>query len=211
MSCQVRDSCRSLLQFWRNLYVGSRQGPTISAPPAVAPSEEVCVEAHLSTQQLAARQEAWLPRPYEHQGRPCRTEVSSGQGPAPSVSLIGRFGGRAMFERLAQTGSRARAGVLWCTFVLDPHVTPPQVAYAIGRAVGPAVTRNRLRRRLRSLLQQKFPHLPSGLYLIGATPAAAQRSYSELTFDLERMMTRISTAATPTTNLTSQPPHSTVD
>ena len=85
------------------------------------------------------------------------------------------------------------------------------MAYAIGRAVGPAVTRNRLRRRLRSLLQQKFPHLPSGLYLIGATPAAAQRSYSELMFDLERLMVRISTAANPTTNLTSQRLPSTVD
>ena len=102
--------------------------------------------------------------------------------------MIGRFRGRASFERLAQGGSRARAGVLWCTFVLDPHVTPPQVAYAIGRAVGPAVTRNVLRRRLRSLLQQKYPHLPAGLYLIGATPGAAKRSYIELMFDLERMM-----------------------
>ncbi|MUH51436.1 MAG: ribonuclease P protein component, partial [Actinobacteria bacterium] len=77
--------------------------------------------------------------------------------------MIGRFRGRASFERLSRTGSRARAGVLWCTFVLDPHVTPPQVAYAIGRAVGPAVSRNLLRRRLRSLLQQKYAHLPAGL------------------------------------------------
>ena len=191
IGCQVWAHRRSLLQFWRNLHVGSRQGLRFSAAPTVVPSEEVCVEAHLSTQQPAARQEAWLPRPHEHQGRPSRLEISAGQGPAPSVSLIGRFRGRASFERLAQSGSRARVGVLWCTFVLDPLVTPPQVAYAIGRAVGPAVTRNLLRRRLRSLLQQKYPHLPAGLYLFGATPAAARRSYSELMFDLERLMARV--------------------
>ncbi len=191
VSCQVRVRCRSLLQFWRNSPGGARRGSRFAAAPIAVPSEEVCVEAHLSTQQPTTRQEARLPRPNEHQGRPCRAEIPSGQGPASSVSLIGRFGGRATFERLAQTGSRARAGVLWCTFVLDPLVTPPQVAYAIGRAVGPAVTRNLLRRRLRSLLHQKYPHLPGGLYLIGATPGAAQQSFSELMFDLERLIVRI--------------------
>ena len=71
-------------------------------------------------------------------------KVSPGQGPAPSVRLIGRFRGRTSFERVARSGSRARAGVLWCTFVLDPLISPTEVAYAIGRAVGPAVTRNRI-------------------------------------------------------------------
>jgi len=157
----------------------------------VLPAEEDCVEAHLSTEQFAARQEAWLPRPDEHSRRPRRPEGSPCQGPPPSVGLIGRVRGRSSFERLARSGSRVRTGVLWCTFVPDPLVSPPQVAYAIGRAVGPAVTRNLLRRRLRSLLRQEYPHLPAGLYLIGASPAAAERSFSELAADLERLMSRI--------------------
>ena len=155
------------------------------------PAEEVCVEAHLSTQQFAACQEAWFPRPDEHQGRPRRAEVPPGQGPPPSVRLIGSVHGRSSFQRLARNGSRVRAGVLWCTFVHDPLVSPPQVAYAIGRIVGPAVTRNRLRRRLRSLLREKYSHLPAGLYLVGATPAAAARSFDELTADLERLMGKV--------------------
>jgi ribonuclease P protein component len=64
------------------------------------------------------------------------------------------------------------------------------VAYAIGRAVGPAVTRNRLRRRLRALLATRAA-LPAGLYLVGATPAAAGRSFAELGVDLDRLITRI--------------------
>jgi RNase P protein component len=56
------------------------------------------------------------------------------------------------------------------------------VAYALGRAIGPAVVRNRLRRRLRVLIDDVS--LPPGLYLIGAQPDAAQRSGSELAFDL---------------------------
>jgi RNase P protein component len=64
------------------------------------------------------------------------------------------------------------------------------VAYALGRAIGPAVVRNRLRRQLRSLLAGAA--LPPGLYLIGAQPAAAQRSRSELEFDLGRLVVSVS-------------------
>lgn len=157
----------------------------------VLPAEEVCVEAHLSTQQLAACQEARLPRAHGHPRRACRVEGAPGQGPSPSVRLIGRVRGRSSFERLSRTGSRARAGVLWCTFLLDPLDSSPHVAYAIGRAVGPAVARNRLRRRLRALLAARGPRLPAGLFLIGATPAAAGRSFAELAVDLDRLLTRI--------------------
>ena len=73
------------------------------------------------------------------------------------------------------------------------------VAYAIGRAVGPAVTRNRVRRRLRALVQIKFTALPAGLYLVGATPAAAQRSFDELSFDLDRLVSTIMTRAQTST------------
>jgi len=80
---------------------------------------------------------------------------------------------------------------LWCPFVLDPLVSPPQVAYAVGRAVGSAVTRNRVRRRLRSLIQAHHSSLAGGLYLIGASPAAAERSFNELAFDLSQLLLRL--------------------
>ena len=64
------------------------------------------------------------------------------------------------------------------------------MAYALGRAIGPAVERNRLRRRLRSLLSHAS--LPPGWYLIGATPAATERSFDELTFDLQALVARLS-------------------
>jgi ribonuclease P protein component len=78
--------------------------------------------------------------------------------------------------------------LIWCTFVLDPTLQPPRVAFAIGRAVGPAVVRNRIRRRLRSALPAI--ELTPGLYLIGATPAAAARSCDELQFDLLALIER---------------------
>ena len=100
--------------------------------------------------------------------------------------MIWRIRERSAFTRLAREGRRTRAGVLWCTYLPDPAATPPRVAYALGRAIGPAVVRNRLRRRLRVLLDNTS--LPPGLYLIGAQPAAAQRSQVELEFDLQRLV-----------------------
>jgi ribonuclease P protein component len=63
------------------------------------------------------------------------------------------------------------------------------VAFAIGRAVGPAVTRNLVRRRLRQLLAAAA--LPPGWYLIGARPEAAGRSFDELAADVDRLIRSI--------------------
>jgi ribonuclease P protein component len=79
--------------------------------------------------------------------------------------------------------------VLWCTYIPDPAATPPRVAYALGRAIGPAVVRNRLRRQLRAQLVDR--QLPPGLYLIGASPTASTRSLKELVFDLDRLVVSV--------------------
>lgn len=99
--------------------------------------------------------------------------------------MIWRIRERNVFARLSRDGARTRAGVLWCTFLLDPSLSPPRVGFAIGRAVGPAVVRNQVRRRLRVLLSAV--ELPPGNYLVGARPDAARRSYTELTRDVSAL------------------------
>ncbi len=74
-------------------------------------------------------------------------------------------------------------------WVADPSQIPPRVAFAIGVAVGPAVVRNRLRRRLRAILRDA--DLPGGLYLFGATPAAAALSFPELYSTISKISMRI--------------------
>ncbi len=71
-----------------------------------------------------------------------------------------------------------RTDPLWCWFVDDQMVRPPQVAFALNRALGNAVTRNRLRRRLRSILNDI--DVPPGIFLIGATRDACELTYVEL-------------------------------
>ena len=66
------------------------------------------------------------------------------------------------------------------------------MAFAIGRSVGPAVTRNRLRRRLRELARRAAlvdpPLLPSGRLLIGAQPAAAELSFERLASEVDTLL-----------------------
>jgi ribonuclease P protein component len=109
--------------------------------------------------------------------------------------LIWRIRERSAFSRLSAEGKRARAGVLWCTYLIDPPgiATPPRVAFAMSRALGSAVVRNQLRRRLRAMLQaaSSAGTLAPGMYLFGAAPTAASRSVSELQFDLGQLLGRL--------------------
>lgn len=56
------------------------------------------------------------------------------------------------------------------------------MAFALGRTLGTAVTRNRLRRRLRAILREidRTAPLPPVLLLIGARPAATELTFGEL-------------------------------
>jgi len=76
--------------------------------------------------------------------------------------------------------------------VLDePSADRPYVAYAIGRVVGPAVIRNRVRRRLRVLVGRHAAQLRPGYYLIGVRPGGAARSFEELNDMVVRLLNRI--------------------
>jgi len=95
-------------------------------------------------------------------------------------AAVWRVRDAATFTALRRQGRRARAGALRVTWLPGPDGTPPRLAFAIGRQVGTAVVRNRLRRRLRSLFAALAPGLPPGTYLLSAGPAAATLDHGEL-------------------------------
>ena len=65
--------------------------------------------------------------------------------------------------------------------VVAPGTEPPRVGYAIGRGVGTAVVRNRVRRRLRAATRTHRDQLvPGHADLVSTGPAAASQSYADL-------------------------------
>ena len=67
----------------------------------------------------------------------------------------------------------------------------PQIGFVVSRAVGPAVTRNRVKRRLRHLVRDRIDALPPATVLVvRALPAAATASYETLGEDLDVLLRR---------------------
>lgn len=81
-------------------------------------------------------------------------------------------------------------------------VAPVRVGFVVSKAVGGAVVRNRVKRRLRHLVaarQQAHPGELAGasLLVVRATPAAGAASYDVLGRDLERCLTKLTSAWRP--------------
>jgi len=93
------------------------------------------------------------------------------------------------FRRLARVRPR-RSRHLWLRSVPDAASGECRVAYSVGRAVGTAVTRNRVRRRLRALVAERAARLDPGLHLVGAGPSAGSASFTELGADLDALLAR---------------------
>ena len=74
-----------------------------------------------------------------------------------------------------------RAGALSVRYAPSGH-SAAEIAYAIRRSGGSAVSRNRCRRRLRAILAQvdRDGDLPPGVYLIGVRDEAVEAPYREL-------------------------------
>lgn len=142
--------------------------------------------------------------------RPAATRAATGSRPDPATTAPGaatddvapptdsavvwRLSGAQRFAALRRTRYRARSGSLRVAWVPGPAGSPPCVGYAIGKRVGPAVVRNRLRRRLRAAVAPL--RLPPGDYLVVCDPAAASLPFSDLKVLVSTAMSSLSPTAT---------------
>jgi ribonuclease P protein component len=69
---------------------------------------------------------------------------------------------------------------------------PPRVGFVVSKAVGPAVVRNRTKRRLRALVHQRLSVIPVGTDLVvRANPPAGQADSAQLAADLDSLLPRV--------------------
>jgi ribonuclease P protein component len=69
---------------------------------------------------------------------------------------------------------------------------PARVGFVVSRAVGSAVTRNRVKRRLRELMRGYLESLPGGsLLVVRANAAAAHANQPDLAADLDLVIRRL--------------------
>jgi ribonuclease P protein component len=67
-----------------------------------------------------------------------------------------------------------------------------RVGFVVSKAVGPAVIRNRVKRRLRHLMRTRVVALGAGSHLVvRAQPAAATATSAELAAALDRCLDRV--------------------
>ena len=100
------------------------------------------------------------------------------------------------FKRVMRSGRRVGGAALSVHLLLAAGVVPedagPKVGFVVSRAVGSAVVRNRVKRRLRELLRGRLACLPGGcLLVVRAHPAAAGASQADLAADLDLVLGRL--------------------
>lgn len=102
----------------------------------------------------------------------------------------------AEFTLAVRTGTRAgRPRVVGHLLVRADGIhdrEPARVGFVVSRAVGSAVTRNRVKRRLRELMRGYLQLLPGGsLLVVRANAAAAHARQPDLAADLDLVISRL--------------------
>jgi ribonuclease P protein component len=103
------------------------------------------------------------------------------------------------FRLTLRTGRRTGGSVVAGHLLLPeaPHGAvrsgdPAKVGFIVSRAVGSAVVRNRVKRRLRELMRRRLACLPGGcLLVLRAHPAAAGARQADLAADLDLVIGRL--------------------
>jgi ribonuclease P protein component len=103
------------------------------------------------------------------------------------------------FRRVLRTGRRAGGSVIAGHLLLPVGSVgevrsgdPAKVGFIVSRAVGSAVVRNRVKRRLRELVRRRLASLPRGcLLVLRAHPAAAGARQADLAADLDLVIGRL--------------------
>jgi ribonuclease P protein component len=99
----------------------------------------------------------------------------------------------ADFRAAFKSGTRAGSPQLVLHWAAEPGATTDaRVGFVVSKAVGNAVTRNRVKRRLREIVRARLAAVPLGsLLVVRAQPKAALATYGELERTVDCLMNRL--------------------
>jgi ribonuclease P protein component len=103
-----------------------------------------------------------------------------------------RLTSSAGFASTVRSGRRAGTRTLVLHLGSDHDGVDPRVGFVVSRSVGKAVTRNLVKRRLRSAARERLSALPvSSVLVVRALPAAADASFAALSSDFDAALRRV--------------------
>lgn len=98
---------------------------------------------------------------------------------------------RRVIKRGQRAGSRTLVAHVAYAVPADAPGPPTRVGLVVSKAVGNAVVRNRVKRRLRHAMRDHVATCSAGADIVlRATPAAGRATYPDLAADLSRVLTK---------------------
>lgn len=108
------------------------------------------------------------------------------------LTRANRLTSSRVFSRTVRHGRRAGTRTLVLHLDMEAGVERPLIGFVVSKAVGPAVTRNLVKRRLRHLSRERVHSLPGSVVLVvRALPASAHASYADLAGDFDYALNRL--------------------
>ena len=113
-------------------------------------------------------------------------------GPPMPIPFYRNLSDADLFRETVRRGRRQGSTSLVAHAIVLDRPQPARVGFIVSKAVGTAVVRNRVKRRLREVARDSLTELPgSAVLVVRALPAAAEASFAELRADFGRCLHQV--------------------